>query len=226
VPAPVQPPAEDPPLVSRARALAAELGFPLTREQAGPDRPSASLPAVGRFLAMLAAGCLGGMIAEIGTGVGVGAAWMASAMPADCSLITAEIDHRLAAAAARLFEHDDRVHVLGADARAVLPGYAPFDLLFADGGLRDPAELSSMVSLLRPGGRIVMDDVTPSALLPAASPLLRHDVKRQLFFGDARLVSAEVVLPDLRTALLVGTRRAWRRRPSRPGGAPARGASG
>jgi hypothetical protein len=32
-------------------------------------------------------------------------------------------------------------------------------------------------------------------------------VKRQLFFGDPRLISAEVVLPDLRNSLLVGTRR-------------------
>ena len=60
---------EFPPLVERARALAKQEGFPLTREEAGPARASACLPGVGRFLAMLAAGCTGGRIGELGTGV-------------------------------------------------------------------------------------------------------------------------------------------------------------
>ena len=49
-----------PPPVARAHALARQAVFPLTREEAGPGRPSACLPGVGRFLAMLAAGCTGG----------------------------------------------------------------------------------------------------------------------------------------------------------------------
>jgi predicted O-methyltransferase YrrM len=196
---------ELPALVGQACALARRLGFPLTRQEAediGPGVPSACLPGVGRFLAVLAAGCLGGRIGEIGTGVGIGAAWMAGAMPADCSLVTVEIDGERAAAAGELFAGDARVTVLTGDARAVLGGYAPFDLLFADGGWRDPAGLASLVELVRTGGRVVMDDVTP---LPPGSPV-RPDVKRELFFGDPRLLSAEVVLPDLRNSLLVGTR--------------------
>jgi predicted O-methyltransferase YrrM len=128
------------------------VGFPLTREEAGPGQRSACLPAVGRFLRVLAAGCLGGRIGEIGTGAGVGAAWMASAMPADCVLVTVEIDERLAAAAAGLMATDQRVGVLAGDARDLLPARAPFDLLFADGGWRDPAGLASLVDLLRVGG--------------------------------------------------------------------------
>jgi predicted O-methyltransferase YrrM len=196
-----------PGLVERAREVAREVGFPLTKEESGEGRASASLPGVGQFLGVLAAGCHGGRIAEIGTGAGIGAAWMASMMPADCTLVTAEIDERLAAAAARLLAGDPRVQVLAGDAREVLTARAPFDLLFADGGWRDPAGLASLVDLVRIGGRVVMDDVTPAELLPPGSPLLASDVKRELFFGDPRLVSTEVVLPDLRNALLVGTRR-------------------
>ncbi len=197
-----------PPLVERANALARQLGFPLTREEAGPDRnnPSASLPGVGLFLAVLAAGCQGGRIGEIGTGTGVGSAWMASTMPADCTLVTVEIDERRAAAAAGLLAADPRISVLAGDASELLPPHAPFDLLFSDGGWRDPAGVRSLVGLLRVGGRIVMDDVTPLAVLPADSPLREHDVKREFFYGDRRLISAEVVLPDLRNSLLVGTR--------------------
>lgn len=183
------------------------MDFPPTREAAGPGRPSACLPGVGRFLGVLAAGCAGGRIGEIGTGVGFGTAWMASAMPADCALITAEIDERLAAAAAQLLASDSRIRVLTGDAREALVPRGPFDLLFADGGWRDPAGLATLVDLVRVGGRLVMDDVTPLQALPADSPLRDDDLKRRLFFGDPRLISAEVVLPDLGNSLLAGTRR-------------------
>ena len=199
--------AELPPLVERARAVARQTGFPLTRQEAGPGRPSACLPGVGRFLGVLAADCRAGRIGEIGTGAGVGTAWMASAMPPDCVLITAEIDPRLAAAASRLLAGDPRVEVLTGDAREVLAPRGPFDLLFADGGWRDPAGLATLVGLVRVGGRVVMDDVTPALAEPPGPASPEPDVKRQLFFGDPRLISAEVVLPDLRNSLLVGTRR-------------------
>jgi predicted O-methyltransferase YrrM len=192
-----------PPLIERARTLARQRGFPLTREDAGGTGPSASLPGVGRFLAMLAAGCAGGRIGELGTGAGVGAAWIASAMPADCTLVTAEIDPDLASAARQLLADDHRVQVVTGDARQVVSGRGPFDLLFADGG---GGGYGDLVDLLRVGGRIVMDDVTPHAALPPDSPFRASDPKREFFFGDPRLLSVEVVLPDLRNSLLVGTR--------------------
>jgi predicted O-methyltransferase YrrM len=197
-----------PPLVTRAIALARELNFPLTRQEAGPDlaNPSASLPGVGRFLAVLAAGCHGGRIGEIGTGTGIGSAWMITAMPADCALVTVEIDERRASAAAQLFADEGRVRVLAGDARELLPRYGPFDLLFADGGWQDPAGLAGLVGLLRIGGLLVMDDVTPLLAMPAGAAVPNQDAKRKLFFGDERLISVEVVLPDLRNSLLVGTR--------------------
>jgi predicted O-methyltransferase YrrM len=88
----------------------------------------------------------------------------------------------------------------------VLPGRAPFDLLFADGGWHDPAGWRSLVGLLRAGGRVVMDDVTPVGRLPPGSALRHRDAKREFFFGHPQLTSAEVVLPDLHNSLLVGTR--------------------
>jgi hypothetical protein len=72
--------------------------------------------------------------------------------------------------------------------------------------VRDRAGFATLVSSLRAGGRIVMDDVTPQRALPAGSPFLAGDVKREFFSGEPRLVSTEVVLPDLHNSLLVGTR--------------------
>jgi predicted O-methyltransferase YrrM len=186
---------ELPPLVARANEVARQAGFPLTREEAGPDHPSACLPGVGHFLAVLAAGCVSGRIGELGTGAGIGAAWMSSVMPADCALITAEIDERLADAARGLLAEDPRVQVITGDAMAVMRGFGPFDLLFADCGVRDEADFAALVSMLRFGGHIVMDDVCAT-----------EHTKRRLFHGEARLVSAEVALPDLADSLLVGTR--------------------
>jgi predicted O-methyltransferase YrrM len=189
-----------PPLVRQAIEVARDLGFPLTREEAGPGvTPSASLPGTGLFLAMLAAGCTGGQIGELGTGVGIGTAWMDSVMPADCTLLTVELDERRAAAARNLFAADPRITVITGQAGLVMDGYAPLDLLFSDCGIYD----SALVELLRVGGRVVMDDVTPEE--GDFGQRIGRDMKRE-FFRDPRLVSVEAVLPDLRNSLLVGTR--------------------
>jgi predicted O-methyltransferase YrrM len=198
-----QPPA----LVERAYAAARQIGFPIAKQDPGHGRGSACLPWVGQFLAVLAAGCTGGRIAEMGAGAGIGAAWMSDAMPADCTLLTAEIDPVRAAAAREVLAGDARVQVLTGDAIAALGERGPFELVFADCGVRDPATFSAVVSWLNPGGRIVMDDVTPVAALPAGSPFIDHDAKRAMFAAEERLVWTEVVLPDLANSLLVGTRR-------------------
>ena len=164
---------EFPPLVIQANALARQVGFALTREEAGPDGtvPSCCLPGVGRILAVLAAGCHAGRIGEIGTGVGVGSAWMASSMPADCTLVTVEIDEARAAHASGLLASDGRIRVLAGDASELIPSHAPFDLLFADGTRPEHMEYASLIGLLRVGGQLVMDDVTPLEVLPADTPL-------------------------------------------------------
>jgi predicted O-methyltransferase YrrM len=198
--------ADLPELVRQAQRLAEQTGFALTRAQAGPARPSACLPGVGQFLAMLAAGCTDGVIAELGTGVGVGTAWLASGLPPGGTLITIEVNEDRAALARQLFADDHRVEVITGDALTAVAGRGPFNLIFADYGIRSDEAFDQAISLLRVGGQIVMDDVTPVLALVVASPLQAHHHKRH-FFASRRLASTEVVLPDLRSSLLVGTRR-------------------
>jgi predicted O-methyltransferase YrrM len=195
-----------PELVVQAVAAARRIGFPVTAEDSGHGRGSASNSGTGRFLAVLAAGCTAGRIAELGTGAGIGAAWIASAMPAGCILVTTETDPVRAAAAAEVLAADGRVRVLTGDWAALLPSHRPFDLIFADSGVRDQAVFAELVDMLRLGGRIVMDDVTPKLALSPDSPFGDHDPKRAMFGADHRLVWTEVVLPDLQNSLLVGTR--------------------
>ena len=65
----------------------------------------------------------------------------------------------------------------------------------------------SCPAMLRPAGRIVMDDLTPVPVLPPGSPVRASDLKRELFARQESLTWTEVVLPDLANSLLVGTRR-------------------
>jgi predicted O-methyltransferase YrrM len=124
-------------------------------------------------------------------------------MPADATLVTIELDDERAAAAQRLFAPDGAVEVVHGDAAVEVPKRAPFDLLFVDGGL--PIS-EAIVEYVRVGGQLVVDDVTPTRRLDAASPFHSNDAKRELFFGSPRLQSVEVVLPDLENAAFVGTR--------------------
>jgi predicted O-methyltransferase YrrM len=192
-----------PPLVQRAIANAHDLGFPLRRDP-GTVGHTSSLPGVGRLLATLAAAVPpGGRIGEIGTAAGVGAAWIATGMRDDVTLLTVEVDAQFAAAAQRLFAGDARITVVHGDANDVVPQHAPFDLLFVDGGL---AITDALVDLVRVGGHLVVDDVTPQRVLPPGSEFVRDDQKRALFFGSPRLNGVEVVLPDLANSALLATR--------------------
>jgi hypothetical protein len=156
---------------------------------------------------MLAAGCHGGTIAELGTGAGIGAAWISSAMPADCRLVTAELDASLAAAAAELLAGDPRISVLAGDAADLLPQHAPFDVLFADCGIRDPGTFGGLTALLRPGGRIVMDDLVP-ARAPGGSDSGSSHIKRDLFAGPPASPGPRLFCPSwtARCSSVPGTR--------------------
>jgi predicted O-methyltransferase YrrM len=117
----------EPPLVRRALALERELGF-----------ERSSIPEVGRLLHLLAAQRGRSRVGELGTGCGVGAAWMVSALPPSVPFVTVERDERLAAAAAELFAGDANVRVLQGDWHELMPQEAPFDLLFLDSGKQHP----------------------------------------------------------------------------------------
>ena len=145
---------ETPPLVARAIALADSLGY-----------EKSCRPEDGALLHVLAARRGLTRAAEIGTGAGVGAAWIVSALSPQTPFFTAELDPDLAVRAARLFAADPNVTVLVGPWRTTLPPEAPFDLLFVDA--RDAkVDVEETLGLLAPGGTAVLNDLWLDSPLP------------------------------------------------------------
>ncbi len=167
-----------------------------------------SIPEIGRLLAVLVAERPRGRFAEIGTGVGVGSAWVVDALGPEASFVTVELDADRAAAAARLFAEHPNVRVLEGDWHDLLPPEAPFDLLFFDGGAwkRLPAEEvgaegSRALELVAPGGTVVIDDLTPEALWPEEWRG-RPDPAREFWLDNADLVAVELLTTPTTAAIL------------------------
>jgi len=158
-----------------------------------------SIPEVHALLATLAASKPGGRFAETGTAFGKGARAIAEAMDKDSTLVTVEIDPDRYAQAVEHLE-GSRAEVIQGHWRDVLPPRAPFDLLFADGGLRnteDGFELS--ISLLAPGGFLVKDDMSPGRAIEG-------DEIREWLFRDPRLIATEILTTPT-TAAIIAVRR-------------------
>jgi len=166
----------------RARETAARLGF----TRSCHDEDGALLHVLAGRRGILRAG-------EIGTGVGVGAAWIVSGLEPGTPFVTVEIDPDRAAAAAELFADDPDVRVLAGDWRTVLPVEAPFDLLFVDGAdAKDDVE--AVLRLLAPRGTVVLDDFSDDPVEP--------DPRRDAWLGHAELSATQLWVAPGRRALV------------------------
>jgi predicted O-methyltransferase YrrM len=175
-----------PPPVREALTIAERLEF-----------TNSCAPEVGRLLYVLASHCRGRRIGEIGTGCGVGAAWMAAGMDPAARLVTVEIDLERATAARELFRAYPTVRVMMGDWRT-LGAEGPFSLLFADGG-RAKLQVNGVLSLLEPGGLVVIDDLMPGGLADNAGD---SDRVRSGWFGRSDVAATELQLTPTAAALL------------------------
>ena len=119
---------------------------------------------VGALLRVLAMAVQAEKILEIGTAVGYSGIWLAGALGPGGMLLTMEMDPVRVHEARSNFDRAglaDRVNVIVGDAERMLAKVTgPFDLIFQDGdkNLYTPL-LDRLVSLLRPGGLLVTDNV-------------------------------------------------------------------
>lgn len=151
-----------------------------------------SIPEVQRLVATLVASKPNGKVAEIGTSYGDGAVAIAAALPHGASFVTVELDpERAARARERL--RDTTAEVLEGDWRDHLPQRAPFDAIFADGGVG----YDQVISLLAPGGILVKDDLTPGRPIEG-------DATREALLLDPRVEATEIlVTPDMACVVAV-----------------------
>ncbi|UYM05791.1 O-methyltransferase [Solicola gregarius] len=184
-------PTDVPDLVTRALDLSRQEGFiTATRHETG------------RLLATLAASRQG-TLAELGTGCGVGSAWISSGTGGDARVVTAELDPGLAQKVQDIFAETSGVEVIAGDWTA-LEQYAPFALLFVD--VRDvKGSVEAVCDLMEPGGMVVLDDFTPCESWP---PIFegRVDVMREQWLTDPRFTAVEVMV-SADSSVLIATRR-------------------
>ncbi len=184
-------PTDLPDLVVNALDLSRQRGFiTCTRHETG------------RLLAALAAS-REGTLAELGTGCGVGSAWLSSGAPKGAHIVSAELDPALAEEVQRLFADVENVEVVAGD-WSTLEQYAPFSLVFVD--VREVMEnIDVLADLLEAGGIAVLDDFVPSRHWP---PIVDGQVDsiREQWLTDERFTAVEMLI-DADASLLIATRR-------------------
>ncbi|MEU3794440.1 O-methyltransferase [Streptomyces fructofermentans] len=149
-------------------------------------------PEVGAMMSVLAAAVpAGGRILELGTGVGVGLAWIIHGLRnrTDVEVVSIEIDPKKSALASSVRWPDGVTLVVG-DAKEALPTLGRYDLIFLDvPGELKASLLDGAITALNPGGQLLIDDMNPYwGKGPIRRPLNGGDPERLL--EDPRVACA------------------------------------
>jgi predicted O-methyltransferase YrrM len=122
----------------------------------------------------------------------------------DARIVTAELNPKLAKAAAEIFQDDPQVEVVAAD-WSTLVDKGPFSLLFLDSGKPSAAGPEKVWGLVEAGGIVVLDDFTPCEHWPPTYAG-RVDTLREEWLSDDRFAAVEVMIaPD--ASAVIATRR-------------------
>ncbi len=145
----------------------------------------------GHFLATIAASRTG-TIADLGTGCGVGTAWLRTGAPPTTRVITVEHDPALAATATRLFSGSG-VEVVAGDWSTMdwsAHGISALSMVTIDIGTAGGAR-NRLIDLLAPGGFLALDGVH-SEHEPHGAGV--DTMVLQAWLHDTRLLCTEVTL--------------------------------
>jgi predicted O-methyltransferase YrrM len=139
--------------VAEAKSRAARAGFAWSCDDAA-----------GTTLSVLAAAVPpGGRILEIGTGAGVGLAWLVCGLGTrdDAEIVTVEHDPDTSALAAAA-GWPPWVRLVTGDVLELLDGLGRFSLVFADAPAGKWTGLDRTIAAVAPGGVLVVDDMRPA----------------------------------------------------------------
>ncbi len=160
----------------------------------------ASEPKTGALLRVLAASKPGGRLLELGTGTGVGTAWLLAGMDTASRLDSVDNDPDVVAVARRHLGGDPRVTFHIADGAAFLAEAPPgqFDVVYADAWPGKFSHLDEALSLLRVGGIYLVDDLLPQSNWPADHapkvPALIKEIENRPGFAVVKLTWASGLL--------------------------------
>ncbi|WFB10504.1 class I SAM-dependent methyltransferase [Streptomyces sp. LX-29] len=171
-----------PSAVADAYGRARELGF-----------SKSSRPEVGALISVLASAVPGyGRVLELGTGAGLGLAWVVYGLGErnDVEVVSIEIDPVQAAFVANS-GWPEWVSIVAGDALEIVPTMGAFDLIFLDVPDAKNRRLCDAVAALRPGGKLLIDDMGLPGASNSPSGAGLATIRDQLF-SDRRLVCAEL----------------------------------
>jgi len=118
---------------------------------------------VGKLLAVLASSVqMGGRILEIGTGIGLGTAWLVAGLGSrtDVELVTVEVDVSISNIA-RGYNWPDWVSFRVGDVLDMYDDLGKFNLIFSDAQGGKWVGLDLTIKALKAGGLLAVDDMTP-----------------------------------------------------------------
>jgi predicted O-methyltransferase YrrM len=133
----------------------------------------ASEPQTGALLAVLAASKPSGRFLELGTGTGLGAAWLLAGMDASSHLDSVDTDPRVVDVARRHLGSDPRLTLHVMDGADFITGCTSgsWDFIYADAWPGKFTHLREALALLRVGGMYFIDDLLPQSNWPEGHAL-------------------------------------------------------
>lgn len=153
----------------------------------------------GRLLAVLAGQIAHGKILEIGTGYGVGSAWILSAIAPNVQFVSVDCVKEKIDAVSKIICHQRAEFLVGDWKEAIAKG--PFQLIFADAAAAKTIEGVQLLETLAVGGMLVMDDFTPEEHFPEewkGEP----DKVREFWLNHRELIATEIYLTPTTSAIL------------------------
>ena len=180
----------------------------IQRDTAALGFTMASEAKTGALLAALAASKPGGRLLELGTGTGLGTAWLLAGMDAAARLDSVDTDPAVVAVARRRLASDTRVtfHVMDGAEFLDRAGPGQFDLIYADTWPGKFFHLEQALALLRPGGIYFIDDLLPQPNWPdghaAKVPALIEAIEQRPEFTTVKLAWASGLMLVVRSSAI------------------------
>ena len=168
----------------------------IRRDTAAMGFTLASEPKTGSLLRSLAASKPKGTFLELGTGTGVGTAWLLAGMDSASTLVTIDNDAKVVEVARRHLGRDPRVTFQVMDGSEYLERAEPlqFDFIYADAWPGKFLHLDLTLSLLKFGGIYLVDDLLPQSSWPEGHasrvPVLISDLQNRQGFVSTQLAWA------------------------------------